>query len=84
MDRIACDLMGPLPLSEKQNLYILVVSDYFTKFTEAYALPNMCAQTVADTIVCEWICRYGCPTVIHSDQGRQFESDLFQEVCKLL
>ena len=84
MDHISCDLMGPLPLSQKQNSYILVVSDYFTKFTEAYALPNMYAQTVADTIVCEWICRYGCPTVIHSDQGRQFESDLFQEVCKLL
>ncbi len=84
MDRVACDIMGPLPESEKGNLYILVVADYFSKYTEAYAIPDMTAQTVADKIVTEWICRYGCPTVIHSDQGRQFESELFQELCRLL
>ena len=84
MERIACDIMGPLPITERNNSYILVVVDYFTKFTEAYAIPDISAQTVADTIVTQWICRYGTPTILHSDQGRQFESQLFQEMCKLL
>ena len=84
MDRIACDLMGPVLTSEKGNSYVLVVCDYFSKYTEAYAIADMTAQTVADKIATEWVCRYGCPVSIHSDQGRQFESTLFQELCKVL
>ena len=84
MDKIACDIMGPLPETERKNIYILVVSDYYTKYVEAYALPDQTAQTVADCLVTEWICRFGVPLQILSDQGRNFESGLFQEVCKLL
>ena len=84
MDKIACDIMGPLPETERKNIYILVVSDYYTKYVEEYALPDQTAQTVADCLVTEWICRFGVPLQILSDQGRNFESDLFQEVCKLL
>ena len=83
MDRIALDIMGPLPTSEQGCSYILVICDYVSKFTEAYALPDMTAQTVADKLTYEWICRYGCPVVIHSDQGANFQSDLFKELCKL-
>ena len=82
MDRIACDLMGPVPTSEQGNSYILVVADYFTKYTEAYALPDMTAQTVADKLSTEWFCRFGTAVCLHSDQGRQFESALFKELCK--
>ncbi|XP_056020434.1 uncharacterized protein LOC130054495 [Ostrea edulis] len=42
------------------------------------------AQTVAKIVTNEVICRFGCPVTIHSDQGRQYESFLFAEVCKLL
>jgi transposase InsO family protein len=84
MERVAIDIMNASVESENGNLYILVVADYFTKFTEAYAIPSMTAQVVADKFVTEWVCRYGCPTVLHSDQGRQFESELFQELCRLL
>jgi transposase InsO family protein/ribosomal protein L21E len=83
MDRIACDLMGPVVTSSAGNSYVLVVCDYFTKFTESYAIPDISAQTVADKLSTEWICRYGCATVIHSDQGGQFESELFQALCEL-
>lgn len=83
-ERIATDLTGPFPISTNRNKYILVVTDYFTKFTEAYALPNMEAKTVADKLVKEWICRYGCPIQLHSDQGSNYQSALFVEVCKML
>lgn len=35
MERVALDIMGPLPLSDKGNRYLLVIEDYFTKWTEA-------------------------------------------------
>ena len=83
-ERIAADLSGPYPTSANGNSYILVVSDYFTKLTEQYPLPNIKASTVADHLFRGWIKHYGCPREIHSDQGRQFESALFKEVCALL
>ena len=52
------------------------MGDYFTKLTELYAMPDMKATTVADIIFRAWIKRYGCPIEIHSDQGRQYESDV--------
>ena len=82
MDRIGIDIVGPVPTSENGNSYILVVCDYFSKFSEAYPLPDITAQTVADKLSTEWICRYGTPIFLHSDQGRNFESELFQELCK--
>ncbi|KAG5899440.1 hypothetical protein JTB14_033631 [Gonioctena quinquepunctata] len=47
-------------------------------------LPNQEAITVADVLVKEWICRFGIPMELHSDQGRNFESNPFQEICLLL
>ena len=84
MERIAIDILGELPQTAKGNKYILVVSDYFTKWTEALPLPNIEACTVAKILVDEILCRFGIPQKIHSDQGRQFESNLFREMCKLL
>lgn len=83
-ERVATDIAGPFPTSEKGNKYILVIGDYFTKLTEAYAIPDMQATTVADFIFRGWIKRYGSPRELHSDQGRQFESQLFQELCRFL
>lgn len=83
LECIAIDIMGPLPVTEKGNQYIMVVGDYFSKWTEAYPLPDHTAQTVADTLVCEFICRFGTPTRIHTDQGREFESHLFKRMCEL-
>ena len=42
------------------------------------------AETVAAVLVEEFICRFGIPVQIHTDQGRNFESNLFKEVCRLL
>ena len=83
-ERIALDVLGPLPTTESGNKYVLLVADYFTKWPEAYSLPNQEAITVAKVLVKEYICRFGVPLEIHSDQGRNFESNVFQEMCSLL
>lgn len=51
MERIATDILCELPETDRGNRHILVVSDYFTKWTEAFALPNMEAETIGRTIV---------------------------------
>ena len=84
LETIACDIVGPIATSRNGNNYILVVADYFTKFVKAYPLIDQTAQTVADTLVTQWVCRYGMPLVIHNDQGRNYESILFKEMCRLL
>lgn len=83
-ERVALDVLGPLPETGKGNKYILVGADYFSKWTEAKSLPNQEAITVARVLVEEWVCRYGTPRTLHSDQGRNFESRAFQELCRLL
>ena len=77
MEIIAVDIMGELPETDRGNKYVLVVSDYFTKWTECYPMPNMEAVTVAKLLVEQLFTRFGVPEQIHSDQGRQFESNLF-------
>ena len=84
LDRIATDILGPFPVTECGNKYILVVMDQFTKFVEVYALSDQTAETVARKIVFEFISRYGVPLELHSDQGKNFESNLFKEICRLL
>jgi hypothetical protein len=83
-ERVALDLMGPFPLSTRGNRYVLVVTDQFTKWMEAYPIPNIEAKTVASVFVQEFISRFGCPRFLHSDQGKQFEAEVFQELCVLL
>ena len=76
--------MGPLPECTSGNSYVLVVSDYFTKWVEVYAIPNQEASTVARKLMDEMFCRFSPPEQLHSDQGRKFESELISEICKLL
>ncbi|XP_041929155.1 uncharacterized protein K02A2.6-like [Alosa sapidissima] len=56
--------------------------DYFTKWPEAYAVPDQSAHTTADRLVTEMFCRFGAPEELHSDQGRNFEAEVFAEVCQ--
>ena len=79
VERVAIDLLGPLPESDSGNRWVMVVGDYCTKWMEAYPLPNAIASTVALKLVQEFICRFGVPQELHSDQGTNFESEVFGE-----
>ena len=84
LERIGIDIMGPLPETDNGNRFVLVIGDYWTKWMEAYPIPDHTASTVASVLVYQFISRFGIPQQIHSDQGREFEAVLFQEMCKLL
>ncbi|GFX34452.1 retrovirus-related Pol polyprotein from transposon 412 [Trichonephila clavipes] len=83
-ERIAFDILGPLPRTASGNKYLLVVMDYFTKWPEVYPIPDQEAPTVAEAVVQHWISRYGVPLQLHSDQGRTFVSAVLKGVCELL
>ena len=55
-----------------------------TKWTEAFAIPNIEAKTVAEIFVNEIVSRHGAPRVLLSDRGSNFLSSLFREVCFLM
>jgi hypothetical protein len=81
---VGIDLTGPLPKTRRGNIYILVVIDYFTKWVELFPLPNTKAKTIAQIFRDEVICRFGFPVRIISDNGVQFLSSIFTNVCQSL
>jgi len=83
MDRLGADIVGPLQRTESDNLYILVIVDYFSKWVEAYPLPDKTTHSVADKLV-DVVSRFGVPKQLHTDQGGEFTSKVIQEMCDML
>ena len=81
MQVVAVDILGSLPETKQGNRYVLVTGDYFTKWMEAHA--NQEATTVVQKLTDEMFCHFSPPEQLHSDQGKQFQSNLVQEVCKM-
>lgn len=73
MQRLHMDILGPLPITKNGNKYILMLFDQFSKWLECLPLPNQNAETVAKTLVDEFISRFGCPFELHTDQGKNME-----------
>jgi hypothetical protein len=82
--RISWDIMGPLPATANGSKYILVITDLFSKWVEAFPLRSTDSETLAVVMFNEFICRYGVPHYLHSDQGANLTSKLVQSLCKHL
>ena len=77
---VGMDVIGPLKTTPRGNRYILNIVDYFTKYVEAYAIPDQKSETVSRCI--EDLCsRHGVPSIILTDKGSNFTSHLFNGVC---
>ena len=83
-ERVAMDVIDHLPKTLAGNVCVLTIVDHFTKYAKAVALPDQKAATVADALMRWWVSVFGTPYQIHTDQGRNFEAGLVQELCKLL
>ena len=82
-DRIAMDIVGPLTVSDNGFKYILVISDYASRFVFTIPMIDQKATTVAEHFVKEIICKYGTPKTVLTDQGTNFESKLIKNICDI-
>ena len=73
-------MLGPLPVTARGNKYLLVLTDYFSKWVEAIPVANQEASTVCNAFI-EFVSRFGLPAEIHSDQGKNFEGLLLKLLC---
>ncbi|KAL4153720.1 hypothetical protein QTP88_001553 [Uroleucon formosanum] len=83
-EKIFLDIVGPLVTTLSGNTYILTLQDDLTKYSMGIALPNHQANTIAEAFVTNFVCTHGIPQTILTDQGTDFLSKIFTEVCKLL
>lgn len=67
MERWALDILGPLPITHKKNSYLLVVGDYFTKWTDVIPIKNKTSITIAQKLLQYIIPIFGVPMQLHSD-----------------
>ena len=66
------------------NRYVMVVTDFFTKYANMYPLEKQTAEAVAECLFVNFVCQHSIPECILSDQGVQFESEIVQSLCKKL
>lgn len=82
-DHVHLDIVGPLPPCNGQS-YLLTCVDRFTRWVEAVPIADITADTIAHAFLYNWVARFGAPSTVTTDRGRQFESALFANITRLI
>ena len=80
---ISMDFCGPFIESPRENKFVLVISDLFTRHVTAIATPNNTAETTAMTLYREIFCKYGVCSTLITDQGSHFNNHLMAALTHL-
>jgi transposase InsO family protein len=78
------DITGPYCLTPRKNRYLLIFIDNFSKYVEAFPIPDVSAETFARVYATQIIARHGSGSTLITDRGRSFTSAFFKETCKIL
>jgi transposase InsO family protein len=78
------DITGPYVTTPRGNRYLLTFIDHFTKYVEAFPIPDQTAETCARIYATQILTPHGTGSQLMTDQGRSFMLSFFQETCKIL
>jgi hypothetical protein len=81
---VGADLVGPLPKTERGNVYIVSFVDYFSKWPEAVAIPDSKSKTVLRAFLDNVVYRFSPVKKLIADRGTCFTSSTFQDALKAL
>ncbi|UYV71992.1 hypothetical protein LAZ67_9001493, partial [Cordylochernes scorpioides] len=81
-ERIGIDFVGPLPSTKNRKKWIIVLTDYYTRYAETKAVSEATVKEVSKFLVEDIFLRHGAPQYLISDRGSQFTSNLMKEVMK--
>lgn len=77
------DFLGPFPLSSAGNKWIIVATDYLTRYAETMAVPRATSSEVAQFFMTQIVLRHGAPSYVITDRGKAFTARLLEEVFQL-
>jgi len=83
-DKCYLNIVGPLPSSATGNKYILTFQDDLSKYVVATPIGQQNAETVSKVFVSQMVLKFGTPSIVQTDQGANFVSEVFQNTYKLL
>ena len=75
------DIVGPLPTAQGNLKFAFVTVEYFTKWIEARAVSTITAKTTQKFFWKNIVCRFGVPSKLIVDNGKQFDNQDFKEFC---
>jgi hypothetical protein len=78
---IALDYMGPYEATPDGNRYLLVVTDLFSRWVEAFPVKSATARVTTTILEKEVFSRWGYPRAVITDNGSQFRSGVFRRAC---
>jgi hypothetical protein len=81
---VSMDITGPFMVSPNGNKYILSIIDHTTRWIEFIPLKNKTAVDITEAFYNNWICRYGIPFVLLTDNALEFKANVLYDLCKKL
>ena len=82
LEKVSIDIVGPLPVTQKLNEYILTIENNFIGHSLAVPVPTSLVSTIADALVKKFICIFRSSKSVLTDQGKNFLSNLIRRLAK--